>query len=77
MNPLKNSPSYFVDDLYDPYEQFFEKQILTSKEAARLLKISQRTLTRLVVSKRIPFKRLGRQLRFSVHELLEWVKEGG
>ena len=71
-NPLDSS----LVELYDP-EQFFENQIFTASEAARFLKVSQRTLYRRVKAGEIPFKRLGRHLRFSAHTLMEWIKKGG
>lgn len=63
--------------IYDPEQLFFEKKVLTSFETAKYLKISPRTLSRLVRKGEIPFKRLGRQIRFSVDVLERWIKEGG
>jgi len=78
---MKDNPNDFLEsndlELYDADQQFFEKTILTSIEAARLIKVSSRTLSRLVNERKIPFKRVGKQLRFSVDVLLDWVKEGG
>lgn len=44
--------------------------LLDLKEAAQLLKVSERGLRRLVLSGDLPFHRVGRQLRFDADELL-------
>lgn len=61
--------------LYDPYE-FFDNQVLTINEAARLLKFSPKTLYKLVREKKIPFKKVGTQFRFLHQQLTDWMKEG-
>jgi excisionase family DNA binding protein len=64
-------------EIYDPDQLLFDKKVLTSLETAKFLKISPRTLSRMVKRGEVPFKRLGRQLRFSVDVLERWIKEGG
>ena len=44
--------------------------LLDPEEAARLLKVSDRGLRRLVSAGRLPFHRVGSQLRFDRDELL-------
>ena len=46
---------------------------LTVEEAAALLRISPRTLYRLIAARRIPPRRIGRSLRLEQHELLTWL----
>lgn len=46
---------------------------LTVEEAAALLRISKRTLYRLIAARRIPHRRIGRSLRLEQHELLTWL----
>jgi excisionase family DNA binding protein len=41
------------------------EEILTITEAAEYLKVSTRTLARLIRDKRVPAKKVGRQWRFS------------
>jgi len=49
------------------------KFLLTSKESARMLSISQRKLWSLQASGEIPSVRIGRCLRFPLDELRLWV----
>lgn len=44
------------------------------KQAAELLKVSDKTIYRWLASSQIPFYRVGSQYRFSRNELLQWVK---
>ena len=51
-------------------------EILTRKEAAEFLRISLRTLDYFVMTKQVPFSRLGvRHVRFSRERLLEHMRE--
>lgn len=55
------------------------KPLLTLPEVAELLRLSSRTIRRLVARQRIPCVRLGRQLRFVPGDVLRWLaarKEG-
>jgi excisionase family DNA binding protein len=45
------------------------------REAAEALGISQRKLWGMTDSREIPHVRLGRCLRYSVHELEQWIDE--
>jgi len=54
--------------------------LLTLRDTASLLRVSERSVRRLVAYRRIPCLRIGRQLRFVPSDLLRWVsarKEGG
>ena len=47
---------------------------LTAQEAAELLRVQRRSLYRLVRQQRIPYRRIGRAIRFERNELLVWTK---
>ena len=47
---------------------------LTAREAADLLRVQRRSLYRLVQQQRIPYRRIGRAIRFERNELLAWTK---
>jgi PTS system nitrogen regulatory IIA component len=46
---------------------------LTVREAARLLRVSEKTVYRWIADGRLPARRIGDQLRLSRAELLDWV----
>jgi excisionase family DNA binding protein len=50
------------------------EQLLTITEAAALLRLHERTIRRMVASRRMPCVRLGRQLRFSPIALSRWLQ---
>jgi len=58
--------------LPDPLPMF-----LTVPQVAVLLQIAPRTIYDLVSQRRIPFRKVGSQLRFERDEILEWTKEKG
>jgi excisionase family DNA binding protein len=62
-------------DLYDNL-QLFDNQVMTVKQAAQFLKISEKKLYQLVSKQEVPFKRVGRGIRFSMVHLIEWMKGG-
>jgi excisionase family DNA binding protein len=47
---------------------------LTVSEAARLLRITTRSIYQMVAESRIPYRRVGRAVRFEQTELMEWTK---
>lgn len=54
--------------------------LLTLRDTAALLRVSEKSVRRLVAYQRIPCLRIGRQLRFVPSDLLRWVsakREGG
>jgi excisionase family DNA binding protein len=51
------------------------KLLLNIQEAAEALGISQRKLWGMTDSREIPHVRLGRCLRYPVHELEQWINE--
>lgn len=51
-----------------------QDEVLKYREAAELLKVSERTLIRLVVAGKVPHNRVGVQVRFLRSELLDWLR---
>jgi excisionase family DNA binding protein len=49
------------------------ENLLTVKDAAKLLAVKPRTIYGWVAERRIPFKKAGRLLRFDRTELLAWA----
>lgn len=47
--------------------------LMTLREVAATLQVSEKTVRRLVASRRLPCLRVGRQLRFAPSDLLRWV----
>lgn len=47
---------------------------LTAQEAAALLRVQRRSLYRLVQQQRIPYRRIGRAIRFERNKLLAWTQ---
>lgn len=47
--------------------------LLTMPEVARLLRLDERTIRRLIAARRLPCLRLGRQLRFDPRALSRWL----
>ena len=52
-------------------------EILTLNEAAALLRVSRRTMFRLLASKEVPGVKLGGSWRFSRDLLLRIIEDGG
>jgi excisionase family DNA binding protein len=49
-------------------------QLLTLREVAQFLRVSEKTVRRLVIGRRIPCVRIGRVLRFQVADLSRFVE---
>lgn len=58
-----------------PSEGGHGEELLTVREAARLLTISAKKLYRMAASGRIPHVRLGRSVRFSREDLEHWIRQ--
>lgn len=48
--------------------------LLTLSQVANLLRVSDKTIRRWMLSKRLPHVRLGRVVRFRQDELLRWIE---
>lgn len=57
--------------------QFFEdnEEFMTVEELAEVLKVSQRTIQRIVRRKELPAVKIGRQFRFRKKWINEWLQE--
>lgn len=64
-----------VDFLGKPLSQQLNKQFLTSEEAARILKISKRTLAKIRHEGDIPFIKVRRNIIYAASDLEEYLKE--
>lgn len=53
-----------------------ETDILTTPEAAELLRVGVHTIIREARAGRLPGRRIGKEWRFSRTGLLEWLNEG-
>ena len=51
-------------------------KVLTRKDVAEILQLSVRTIDYMVATNQIPYKRLGRFIRFSEKALERWMEEG-
>lgn len=52
-------------------------EVMVTKEAATLLKVSEKKIRYLVKTRQIPHQRVGRNTpRFSRSKLLEWLQDG-
>ncbi|MBK6907827.1 MAG: helix-turn-helix domain-containing protein [Rhodocyclaceae bacterium] len=50
-------------------------EILTIKEVADFLKVTERTIYRLAAAKQIPAFKVGGSWRFSQADIAEWIKQ--
>lgn len=50
------------------------QELLTARQTAKLLRISERTLWSLTNAKRIPHLRIGRALRFDLRDTDTWIQ---
>lgn len=50
-------------------------EILTIKEVADFLKVTERTIYRLAAAKQIPAFKVGGSWRFSQADITEWIKQ--
>lgn len=50
-------------------------EILTIKEVADFLKVTERTIYRLAAAKQIPAFKVGGSWRFSKADIAEWIKQ--
>jgi len=57
----------------EPTAQAAAPLLLNSRDAAKALAISERTLARLTATGEIPHLRIGRLLRFDLRDLQAWI----
>ena len=52
-----------------------DEEILTLKQVADFLKVTERTIYRLATAKKIPAFKVGGTWRFSKAEITEWIQQ--
>jgi len=74
--PWKGEEAMITKDSTTPRSKFSQPApiLLTVSEAARLLRITTRSIYQMVAESRIPYRRVGRAVRFEQTELMEWTK---
>ena len=50
------------------------EQVLTTQEAAKLLRVSVLTLRKTIQERKLPAHRMGRKYMFLKSELIEWLR---
>jgi len=50
-------------------------ELLTVKELAQFLKVSEMDIYLMAQKRRIPFKRFGKLYRFDKEEILKWIED--
>jgi excisionase family DNA binding protein len=53
-----------------------ERDILSAQQVANLLQVSDDTIYELVRQQKIPYKRVGKQIRFLGWAIIEWLEDG-
>ena len=54
-------------------QQLFDNEALTYDEVAERLRLSRRSLERLVAANKIPHRKLGRAVRFYWPQIVDWL----
>ena len=58
--------------MQNPHDRL-ERLLLTPREAAEALRISERKLWGLTASGQIPSLRIGRSVRYDINDLRDWI----
>lgn len=58
-----------------PPQPVFENRMLTVRETAEFLGVTERTVYKKIRARSIPFKRLGRNIRFYAPDLIAWIRK--
>lgn len=72
-----NIQSIYKDQFLNQYSidgLIFENQILTTQEAANYLKVSRKTIMKMIHNGEIPVKKVGKNYRFLMSALEGWLK---
>ena len=54
--------------------QFFDK-LITKKQLAEYLSVSESFINKLMVKEGLPYRQIGRAVRFSLREVAEWLSK--
>jgi excisionase family DNA binding protein len=76
---MKDSRALAFTDSHDPPDLAAARPtglaaLLTLAEVAALLRINERTIRRMVATRRLPCVRIGRQIRFTPEALSRWLR---
>jgi excisionase family DNA binding protein len=87
-NGINNNNNYNVKTTKDTVPEVVKKQVfnnkipsgerlLTTQELSQFINVGVKTIYKMVHSKRIPFLKAGKLLRFSREQIETWLSEGG
>jgi excisionase family DNA binding protein len=74
------SESYEVKDYMDGQSDFLREgrmeyeTLLNAEQVAKMMGLSVATVRKWVLTRFIPYRKIGRSVRFSLPEILEWMK---
>jgi excisionase family DNA binding protein len=54
-----------------------EHNLMTVKDVAEYMRLSEQTIQRYVLNKEIPFHKVKKVIRFRLSEIEKWIDEGG
>ncbi|MDR2785656.1 MAG: helix-turn-helix domain-containing protein, partial [Treponema sp.] len=54
-----------------------EHNLMTVKDVAEYMRLSEQTIQRYVLNKEIPFHKVKKVIRFRLPEIEKWIDEGG
>ena len=74
---MQNSPPMMSPSPAEKQALVFDKLVLTASDVAKELHCSLRLVQKLVSEGRIPYAKVGRLVRFSRVQILDWLNHGG
>lgn len=61
----------------DAYDDSFFENLMTIDEVACFLRVSHKTVRRLIIRGEMPSTRIGKSYRFMRSEIVRWAQSGG
>jgi excisionase family DNA binding protein len=55
--------------------KFFDNQLATIKQVSEMTQVPIKTIRHWVYMRRIPYKKIGRHVRFDPSEIRDWINE--
>ncbi len=84
MRSLKKDSKDFTvpEDRFEPlhvntYDDSFFENLMTIDEVASFLRVSHKTVRRLIIRGEMPTIRIGKSYRFMRSEIVRWAQTGG
>lgn len=65
-----------VKDKWESGSQFFDNQLLTVEKLSRFLDVPAATIRDWVYRRKIPFRKVGRLVRFVMADISNWLESG-